>query len=63
MRRQRILTGLLKGRRKVQSILKEGSKDLEKENKVLFGEVFQKKVNETFQERKQWNFLENIRNQ
>lgn len=32
-------------RRKVKSILKEGSKYLEKKNKVLFGESFQKKLN------------------
>ena len=46
LRRQRILTALLKVRRKVKSILKDGSKYLEKEDKVLFGEGFQKKVNE-----------------
>lgn len=32
-------------RRKVKSILKEGSKYLEKKDKVLFGESFQKKLN------------------
>ena len=46
MRRQRILTALLKVRRKVKSILKDGSKYLEKEDKVLFGEGLQEKVNE-----------------
>lgn len=45
--RQRILTALLKDRCKVTSILKEGSNYLEKEDKVLFGEGFQKKVHET----------------
>lgn len=62
--RQRILTALLKDRCKVTSILKEGSNYLEKEDKVLFGEGFQKKVHETIKlKRKQRNFLENIQNQ
>lgn len=58
------MTALLKDRCKVTSILKEGSNYLEKEDKVLFGEGFQKKVNEKIKlKRKQRNFLENIQNQ
>ena len=54
----------MKDRRKLTSILKEGSNYLEEEDKVLFGEGFQKKVNETVKsKRKQRNFLENIQNQ
>lgn len=51
-RRQRILVSLFKDRRKVKSILKEGAKCFQKEEKVLFGEKFQKKVNETIKSKK-----------
>ena len=51
-RRQRALTALFKDRRKVKSLLKEGAHCFEREQKVLFGERFQKKVNETIKSKK-----------
>ena len=51
-RKQRVLTALFKDRRKVTSLLKEGAHCFEKEQKVLFGEKFQKKVNETIKSKK-----------
>ena len=45
--RQRVLTALFKARYKVKLLLKEGAHCFEKEQKVLFGERFQKKVSET----------------
>ena len=50
--RQRVLTALFKDRRKVKSILKEGSHCFEKKQKVLFEERFQKKVNKTIKSKK-----------
>ena len=51
-RRQRVLTPLFKDRHKVKSLLKKGAHCFEKEQKVLFGERFQKKVNETIKSKK-----------
>ena len=51
-RKQKVLTALFKNRRKVNSLLKEGAHCFEKEKKVLFGERFQKKVNETIKSKK-----------
>ena len=51
-RRQRVLTALFKDRRKVKSLLKEKAHCFEKEQKVLSGERFQKKVNETIKSKK-----------
>ena len=51
-REQRVLTVLFKDRRKVKSLLKEGAHCFEKEQKVLFEERFQKKVNETIKSKK-----------
>ena len=48
---------------KVKSILKERSKCLEKEDKVIFGEGFQEKANETFQSKKKKELFRFIRNQ
>ena len=46
-RRQRVLTALFTDRRKVKSLLKEGAHYFKKEQKILFGKKFQKKVNGT----------------
>ena len=51
-RRQRVLTALFKDRRNVKSLLKEGPHCFEKEQKVLLGERFQKKVNKTIKSKK-----------
>ena len=51
-RRQRVLTALFKDWRKVKSVLKEGTLCFDKEEKVLLGEKFQKKVNETIKSKK-----------
>ena len=51
-RRQRVLTALFKDRRKVESLLMERVRCFEKEQKVLFGERFQKKVNVTIKLKK-----------
>ena len=51
-RRQRVLTALFKDRRKEKSLLKEGPHCFEKEQKVLLGERFQKKVNKTIKSKK-----------
>ena len=51
-RRQRVLTALFKARLRVKSLLKEGAHCFKKEQKVLFGERFQKKVNETIKSKK-----------
>ena len=51
-RRQRVLTALFKDRRRVKSLLKERAHCFEKEQKVLFRERFQKKVNETIKSKK-----------
>ena len=52
-RGQGVLTPLLKDKRQVKSLLKEGAHFLEKEKKVLFLERFQKKVNETIKLKKE----------
>ena len=49
-RMQRVLTALF--RDKVKSLLKEVAHCCEKEQKVLFGERFQKKANETIKSKK-----------
>ena len=49
---QSVLTTLFKDRRKVKSLLKKGSHCFQKEQKVLFGESFQKKFNKTIKSKK-----------
>ena len=49
---QIVLRALFKDRRKVKSALKEGAYCFDKEEKVLFGERFQKKVNETIKSKR-----------
>ena len=49
---QRVLTALFKDRSKVNSLLKEGAHCFQKEQKILFGETFQKKVYETIKSKK-----------
>ena len=51
-RKQRVLTAFFKDRRKVKSLLKEGAHCFEKEQKVLFGERFRKKVSEAIKLKK-----------
>ena len=51
-KRQRVLTALFKDRRKVKSLLKEGAHCFEKEQKVIFEEKFQKKLNRTIKSKK-----------
>ena len=51
-RMQRVLTALFKDRRKAKPLLKEVAHCCDKEQKVLFGERFQKKANETIKSKK-----------
>ena len=59
-RRKRVLSALFKDRWNVKSLLKEGAHFSGKEQKVLFWEKFQKKVNETIRSKKKKNFFEGI---
>ena len=51
-RGQSVITTLFKDRRKVKSLLKKGAHCFQKEQKVLFGESFQKKFNKTIKSKK-----------
>ena len=51
-RRQRVPTALFKDKCNVKLLLKEGAHCFEKEQKVLFGGMFKKKVNETIKSKK-----------
>ena len=57
VRRQRVVTALFKDRRKVKSLLKEGIHCFEKEQKDLFAEKFQNKVNKTIKSKKKTKYL------
>ena len=56
-RRKRVLSALFKDRWNVKSLLKEGAHFSGKEQKVLFWEKFQKKVNETIRSKKKKKFF------
>ena len=61
-RRKRVLSALFKDRWNVKSLLKEGAHFSGKEQKVLFWEKFQKKVNETIRSKKKKFFLKEYTN-